>query len=44
MVINQTENQKNISYHLVAFSIPKVARNGQKVPILTKSDIITIVC
>ena len=29
---------KNIFYHLVTFSIPKVTKNGQKVPISAKFE------
>ena len=30
---------KNIFYHLVTISIPKIAKNGEKEPILTNSEI-----
>ena len=39
LTFNENRCMKNIFYHLVTLSIPKVAKNGQKVPILAKFEI-----
>ena len=39
IVFNGIEYLKNIFHHLVTISIPKVAKNGQKEPILATSEI-----
>ena len=39
MVFNKKKCLKSISINLVTLSIPKVAKNGQKVPILAISEI-----
>ena len=39
LVLNEMNGMKNISYHMGTLSIPKVAKNGQKVPISANSEI-----
>ena len=39
LVLNDFKCMIDIPYHLVTLSIPKVAKNGQKVPISANSEI-----
>ena len=39
IVFNHIEYLKNVFYHLVTISVPKVAKNGQIMPILANSEI-----
>ena len=38
IVFTEKNTMKNISHYLVTISIPKVAKIGQKVPIMAKSE------
>ena len=39
LTFNENRCMKNIFYHLVTISIPKVAKSDQKVPMLAKFEI-----
>ena len=39
LTFNEKRSMKNMFYHLVTFSIPKVAKSDQKVPMMAKFEI-----